>query len=107
MTLQEVENRLGPERFEGAGWIIALEPIVSRENKSRTELRQWISKRAAITIGFDRCSGCVTDVWFCHPIVCNRSVWEKFEERVLSTGLLGQEKGIKGSPYLVSGEGSR
>src|SRR5437773_2208474 len=64
MTRRQVEGVLGPERDEMGGRVIALLPPSSKYHPRTTDDWRWVSKRAAITVGFDRDTGRVVDVYW-------------------------------------------
>jgi hypothetical protein len=76
MTLQEVEDILGPERDETDGTAIALLPPSPKWNPRTTLDRQWITKRTVITIGVDRNTGRVVDKWLEQSFPTDPSDWE-------------------------------
>jgi hypothetical protein len=79
MTYQEVIGILGPERDETEGRVIALGPPVSTVNPRKTDDRTWVSCRAAITVGFDRQTMRVVDVWRMRPVVWDGPWWLRVE----------------------------
>jgi hypothetical protein len=79
MTLTEVEGILGPERDEMGGRVIALMPPLPRDNPKTILDRQWVSKRAAITVWFDRDTGRVVDVFCDQPVIWDPTPWERVE----------------------------
>src|SRR5262249_55057979 len=79
MTCQQVKDILGPERDETQGRCIALYPPSSKFKPRTTEDRQWVTKRVAITVGFDRTTGRVVDVWCEQTIMWDPSWWDRIE----------------------------
>jgi hypothetical protein len=82
MTFQQVESILGLERDETGGRASWLLPPDSKYNLRTTEDRYWVSKHTAITVGFDRKTGRVVDVWCEQPFLLDPPGWDNVPEWV-------------------------
>lgn len=83
MTRTQVEALLGPERDETDGrvvvWFLSRPPC----NLRTTKCSHWVTKRLAITVGFDAGTDCVVGVRDERSILQNATIPERIESWVL------------------------
>src|SRR5262249_55097488 len=86
MTLEEIEQILGPERDETYGdWTFFPQPTISlviTKNGPLYQSKRWISREIVITIEMDTQIARVHSVWTSEPIPVELSTWEKLQYQV-------------------------